>query len=731
MKKIVIAIACLMTMQNFAQKSKTIQFNPIEISRQAVEAIGDFQIDATQAKFYQFDPAQLLPQLDGITNRSEENSGFVATIDFPFPDGTMHTFNAKANNTMSAELAKKFPEIKSYDASGVDQVAFVKWDITPQGLHAMIMSPNHSTVYIDPVIKGNNQYYIVYHKKDFISEKLFDCGVIEQENLPSTPSSDYSKANYASCELRTYRIAIAATGEYTTHHGGTVPLAQAAQVTTMNRVNGIYERDMAITMTIIGNNNQIIYTNASTDPYTNGSAGVMLGENQTTVDNVIGNSNYDIGHVFGTNSGGVAMFASVCNNFSKARGVTGSSNPVNDPFDIDYVAHEVGHQFGASHTFNNSCSGNRSDANAVEPGSGSTIMAYAGICAPNVQNNSDDHFSGNSLRQIGTFISSASHTCPVTTALSNVPPVISATNGNVTVPANTPFALTATASDSDGDPITYNWEQMDNEISTQPPLATNADGPNFRSFPSSTNPTRYFPNLTSLSNGSATPYEVIPSVSRTMNFRVTVRDNASGNGGCSDYQDLTVTVDGNSGPFVVQVPSASGISYPEGSTQTVTWDVANTNQAPVSCANVDILLSADGGQTYPFVLATNVPNDGSHDVVYPLGGTNMARVMVTCTDRSFFDISNRNFSIVGTGSIGLTENHFENLKVSPNPTSDFVKVELDGDFVASIYDSRGKLILSESGIEELTFDMSVFQSGMYYLEIQSKGLKQTVKLVNQ
>lgn len=648
-KTLLLLFASVTSLFSFGQKVKNIAFNPVEVSRSAVESNGDLQIDAHSAKFYQFDPSVLSSQLAGIMKRDVDNSGFVARINFPFPDGSMHSFNAKKNNTMSTGLESKFPQINSYDASGVDHVSFVKWDITPKGFHAMIMRPGESTIFIDPVIQGNDQFYIVYEKSQFFTNKFMECGVTDF-SAPANNSSEVFKTSYASCELRTYRIAIAATGEYTVFHGGTLADAQAAQVTTMNRVNGVYERDMAITMTIVSDNNNVIYLDAGTDPYTNGSPGAMINECQADIDAEIGSANYDIGHVFGTNSGGLAGLGVVCLTGAKARGVTGSSAPIGDPFDIDYVAHEVGHQFGARHTFNNSCGGNVSTTTAVEPGSGSTIMAYAGICAPNIQNNSDDHFSGKSLEEMGATITA--HNCPVTTVLANTPPAINSTNGNVTVPANTPFALTATVTDAEGDPLSYNWEQMDNEITTQPPVATSTGGPNFRSFPSSTDPTRYFPNLTDLANGNPTTWEVVPSVSRTMNFRVTVRDNSSGQGGCSDYQDITLSTDANSGPFLVQVPNATGITYPGGSTQTVTWDVANTDQVPVACANVDILLSTDGGLTYPTVLAANVPNDGTHDVAYPNVNSTTARIMVTCSNRTFFDISDNNFTIDGNGIPG-------------------------------------------------------------------------------
>jgi len=566
-------------------------------------------------------------------------------IDIPWPDGRMLQFQIIESPIMESGLQRKFPAIKTYAGAAInDNSKYIRLDFTPQGFHAMVLTAGEGTVYIDPYSHrgGDLEHYICYYKKDFIAEEeQFVCDV-QSRSVNANKIVSSASRQFGSCELRTYRLALAATGEYTQFHGGTVALAQAAQVTTMNRVNGVYERDMAIRMNIVSNNNLIIYTNASSDPYTNGSPGNMINENQTNCNNVIGSGSYDIGHVFGTNSGGLAGLGVVCVNNQKARGVTGSASPVGDPFDIDYVAHEMGHQFGANHTQYNNC--NRNNATAMEPGSASTIMGYAGICNPNVQSNSDDHFHGISLQEISNHILSTS--CPVTTTLSNSAPTISGTNGGVTIPASTPFALTATATDPNANTLSYCWEQMDNTgNATQPPVSTNTEGPNFRSLSPSTSPTRYFPNLTDLAAGVSPTWEVLSSVSRTMNFRVTVRDNAAG-GGCTDHTDVTVSVDPSSGPFVVTYPTATGISWNGLATETVTWNVANTDVSPVSCANVDILLSTDGGQTFPTVLASNVPNTGSYAVTVPNTPTTTARIMVICSNGTFFDISDNNFTIV-------------------------------------------------------------------------------------
>ena len=641
----IIYIAVLVTCFYKAQSSNHAYYQ--ELIKTGLDSEEQIRIKTKKSYLFTFDMVKLHKELKKVSDVSKNNDAVLLTL--PSPDGSTLTFELVSNNVMHPNLAKKFPDVMTFDAYEINDPSIkAKLDLTPHGFHAMILRNGHSTIFIDPYLKSNNSQYISYAKEDFITDKSMKCEFSGKIDIAKMKIKQANNAkSFGTCELRTYRLALAATGEYTSYHGGTLALAQAAQVTTMNRVNGIFERDMAITMQIIPNNDLIIYTNASSDPYTNGSPGAMINENQNTVNSIIGSANYDIGHVFGTNSGGLAGLGVVCSNFSKARGVTGSANPIGDPFDVDYVSHEMGHQFGANHTFNNSCSGNRNDPTAIEPGSGNTIMAYAGICAPNTQSLSDDHFHGISLEEIEIEILSGGHSCPVITPLTNNAPVISSTNGNVTIPANTPFALTAIATDPDGDQLTYNWEQINNDITTQPPLSTSTGGPNFRSNPSLTSPTRYFPNLTDLANGGPFTWEVIPSVSRTMDFRVIVRDNALG-GGCNDHADVTISTDAGSGPFVLTYPSASGITWAASSTETITWNVANTDNAPVNCTNVDLLLSIDGGATFSTTLASNVPNDGSEAILVPNLPTTTARVMVIAANGTFFDISDNDFTITGS-----------------------------------------------------------------------------------
>ncbi len=289
-------------------------------------------------------------------------------VKLPLPDGTVQSFRIVESPIMEPGLALKFPEIKTYSGQGVENPsARVKLDFTPKGFHAMIFAAE-GTAFIDPFTNGTVTEYITYFKKDFLKNEAdrVICSVKEDKRF--VPKNGNRTPNAGSCGIRhEYRLAMAATGEYTTFHGGTVALALAAIVTTMNRVNGVFEADAAVRMILVANNNLIIYTNAGTDPFSNGNPYTMIDQNQTNTETVIGSANYDIGHVFGTNSGGLAGLGVTCINTDKARGVTGSGAPIGDPFDIDYVAHEIGHQFGANHTFNNSCDGNRNNSTAVEP----------------------------------------------------------------------------------------------------------------------------------------------------------------------------------------------------------------------------------------------------------------------------------------------------------------------------------------------------------------------------
>lgn len=607
------------------------------------ENAGERRIIPKAFQAFELNIPVLLDQLQGTPLRfSPEAAQGSVELAIPMPDGSTSRFRILEAPVMHPDLARQFPEIRTFVGTGIDDpAASARLDWTPHGFHAMVFSPEKGTVFVDPYAYPNTQYYISYFKKDFEKEFTapFECHVDESLETDESlkPGQDMPEAG--DCKLRTYMLALACTGEYATYHGGTVALALAAMNTSMNRVNGVFEREIGVTMQLVPNNNLLVFLNPATDPYTNNNGSAMLQQNITTCNNIIGSANYDIGHVFSTGGGGVAYLASVCGS-NKAGGVTGGSNPVGDPFDIDYVAHEMGHQYGGRHTQNNSC--NRDNNSSYEPGSASTIMGYAGICAPNVQNNSDDYFHINSILLMSSFVTGTGNSCATVTTTGNGQPTAEA-GPNYVIPRGTPFVLTAQASDPDGDPLTYCWEQYDKEVATQPPLASNTAGPAFRSLDPVSSPQRYFPNLNAIVNNTTPTWEVLANVARTYNFRLTVRDNNPG-AGCTADDAMVVSVAGSSGPFLVTAPN-NFVSWPAFSQQNVTWDVANTTAAPVNCANVDILLSLDGGFTYPITLATGTPNDGLHPITVPFNATNTARVMVRGSNNIFFDISNQNFQI--------------------------------------------------------------------------------------
>lgn len=577
-------------------------------------------------------------------------------ITLPLPDGSLARFNFAASPVMEAELAEKYPEIKSYIGRGADDpTLFTRFGWTYKGFHAVIFSQG-PTVYIDPYSTNDLVHVISYSRNDYA--RPFSDAFVQHEPEVDPLIAAEIEAIMASNpdfvigeQLRTYRLALATTGEYSLYHGGTVPLVLSELNVAMNRVNGVYEKDTAVRMVLIANNNQIIYLDPNTDPYTNNNGVTMLTENQTNLDNVIGNANYDIGHVFSTGGGGVAPLGVPCRAGLKARGVTGLPNPINDPFYIDYVAHEMGHQYGANHTFNGnagSCSGgNRNGPTAYEPGSGTTIMAYAGICGvQNIQSNSDDHFHTHSIQEIvayttGTF----GNSCPTITNTGNTAPTAVAGTGGFTIPINTPFILTGAATDPDaGDVLTYNWEQYDLGPAGHP-NAPVGNAPLFRSFSSVTAPFRIFPRISDVVNNTQTIGEILPGYTRPLNFRLTVRDNnVFPSAGGVHYSLITFQVTDTAGPFVVTQPNTA-VTWTGGTNVTVAWNVANTNAAPVSCTGVDIALSTDGGFTYPVTLASNVPNSGSHTLQVPNIPTTQARVRVMCANNIFFDISNTNFTI--------------------------------------------------------------------------------------
>jgi hypothetical protein len=569
------------------------------------------------------------------------------TLWLPTPEGGFARFSVVESPVMEPALQAQFPQIRTYLGQGIDDpAAVVRFDHTPQGFHAQVLTPQGAW-YIDPYSRDDTTHYASYYKRDYRRTSPWACeGVAPGGVLP--PPGEGVTDSPSGSTLRTYRLACACTGEYAIYHGGTVPLAQAAIVTAVNRVTGIYENELCLRLVLVANNTSIVFTNPATDGYTNGDTAVMLGQNQTRCDSIIGNANYDIGHVFGTDSGGQAGLGVVGLAGSKGRGVTGGYDPVGDPFYVDYVAHEMGHQFGANHTFNSVsylCSGNRSAQHAYEPGSGSTMMSYSGICMPDdLQNNSDPYYIHDSHDAIIAYTSVAPGLGNTNVPTGNGIPTVSAGAAR-SIPKQTPFALTATGNDPNGDPLTFCWEQRDLGPSRLLSQGDGGSGPIIRTWPPAASPTRTIPRVPNLIANTFPLGEILPTTARTLNFRVTARDNRAG-GSASNSADVAITVVGTAGPFQVTFPNAAATLSGQ---VTVTWNVANTNVAPISTNNVAILLSTNGGASFPTILASAVPNTGSATVTLPSITTSQARIKVAAIGNIYFDISNANFSIAPAG----------------------------------------------------------------------------------
>ncbi len=627
-----------------------------DVSEAQISLQGERWIVPSSYRTVALDSGALSTVLQAAPLEGSANAGVANVIlALPLPDGTFASFRIQESPIMAPELAAKFPEIRTYNGQGIDEpTATVRFDQTPAGFHAVIHS-TRGRIYIDPYSRGDVTHYISYFTRDHANAEAAAATrcLVGEEHGASAPDVSHLGGNLPNGDtLKTYRTAVAATGEYTRFHSAdpnnpTSAEGLAAIVTAMNRVNEVYERDVAVRHVLVPNNELVVYTDPNTDPYTNNNGVAMLGQNQTNLDAVIGSANYDIGHVFSTGGGGIAQLRATCGP-GKARGVTGLPQPTGDVFWIDFVAHELGHQWGGNHTFNGNagaCSGgNRNGGTAYEPGSGTTIQAYAGICGnQNIQGNSDDHFHNISYQEIVNFITVGNgNSCDAPTATGNTPPTPDA-GDPFTIPINTPFELCGSATDPDGDALTYNWEQF-NRGPAGHPNSPVGDAPIFRSFPSKESPCRMFPQLSDLLGNTQTLGELLPSYARTLTFRMLVRDNRAGGGG-ADYDEVDIEVVETAGPFLVTSPNTA-TNWDSGGTETVTWDVANTDIAPISCAQVDILLSTDGGENFDTTILTGTANDGSESVSVPDVASSEARVKVLCSDNVFFDISNENFTIL-------------------------------------------------------------------------------------
>jgi hypothetical protein len=657
--------------QNFWKK---IPSNSIQLAENAVP-LDLFPDHYTSA---QLNYSSLKEKLAGIVDKTKR-----LELAFPMPDGTFENFIVWESSVMEDGLAAKYPGIKTFQGRSLENPEMkIHFDYTYVGFHASIYSPE-SKIYIWPMAENQDEFYLSFHLKDFPVEDLglepLQCGVHDfdsHNNIENTQTEEFIATDRSlemePVELREYKIAMAAAGEYSQAKGGTISSVLSTFATSINILNQILEVDLGARLVLVDNTDNLIFLDPGSDPYsTPADLGTVLNINPTLFTSSINENTFDIGHTF-TNScpgGGVVGLAgrpSVCNDNimgnHKSRGATChfSSNVSFVAFEI--FSHEVGHQFAANHSFNY-CQGNEDNVNigtGYEPGGGSTIMSYSGSCGNgNFTNSSDPYFNNGALEEMLFYTRiGAGNGCATKIDLGNHEPELELPySNNFHIPISTPFELTAIASDPDNDPITYCWEQHNVGPSSQLGFPM-GNAPTFRSFPPVNEPNRIFPRIGTIVNNGSSITEILPTYSRDLAFTCTVRDNHP-EGGTVVIEEVKFKATEEAGPFLVTNPNLSSAEWEVGDYVEVNWDIANTDQAPVNCQKVNIKLSLDGGFTYPITLIEGTFNSGSAFITVPDNVTNQARVKVEAADNIFFDISNANFSIVPASEPGYS------LKVDP------------------------------------------------------------------
>ena len=602
---------------------------------------------------------------------TQEAKNITTTVSIPFPDGTFQQFRVEESPVIKQPLESAGSETHTYKGIGIDDpTATIRFETAFDGFHAMVRSAA-GVFYIDPTSKEapqeNKGPYLSYFSgarpgpprklhcevSGERAKRDLERNAARRGSVPQ-PATTQELATAPSI-LRVYRLALAANSYYVDAvYDKNLPAsrfdqAAAAMTRTVNRVNEIYESEHGIQLIFVDNEAKLIYTDANSDPYraVNSDATAALAVNQKNLDLVLGNSNYDIGHLFTTQTQGLASVGSVCNENYKAQGVTGISNPTGDAFDVDYVSHEMGHQFGANHTFNSTsgaCKGNRFQYTAFEPGSGSTIMGYAGpgLCDPySVQDHSDAYFHIASLIEIQAYIKDTTPgsggSCPTLKPLSFAPPSAVVLRA-YTIPKDTPFVLSANSASAD---YILSWEEFD---LGDPAPPDNENGPNatvhplFRSRSPGHTAVRYFPDFPNLmaAQGSSDLGEALPMLDQVMKFRLIARNNH----GSFAYSEMNVRVDADSGPFRI-IPTSNGKTWQKGSVHNIKWDVANSDSSPVRCTRLVLQLVVDEDQSKIVTLAQGVPNSGSYALTIPDSTpiTNRARLILKSEDNVFLAVS--------------------------------------------------------------------------------------------
>jgi hypothetical protein len=735
MKKVLLALAIASPIFGFSQwKSTSIGASMVKEGKEKIEASG----------IYELNKQVLMQQLANAPERFSNLPGNIISI--PNASGKMERFEVWEASNFTPELQAKFPNIRSYVGIGIDDPqAYLRFSTSPDGISTMTLRAGKSE-FIEPYSTDGKKYIVFDSKSHRDKGQIpFECST-EDETAIAMDMHDLAVANKSNTGVfKTFRLAQSVTGEYSAYFGGTIDGAMAGINATITRCNGVFEKDFAVRLILVDNNESVVYTNAATDPYSNpGNISTTQNQLQSTLDSVIGANNYDIGHIFHRSGGGgnAGCIGCICTNGQKGRGYTspGSGGPEGDNFDIDYVAHEIGHQLGANHTFSHSFEGTGVN---VEPGSGSTIMGYAGITSFNVQAHSDDYFTYRSILQVQNNLQNKP--CAVNTTLTNQTPVVNA-GPDYEIPKGTAFKLVGEATDPNGDPLNFTWEQNNTGNSSTTDANsrvsfTKTVGPNFRSNKPTSEPVRYMPSfdyvlLTDVITSESywrSKWEAVTTVPRTFDFTLTARDN-NAEGGQTNTDAMRVYVR-DAGPFVVTNPVAGQDVTLSTNTMLVEWDVAGTNAAPINTANVRILFSSDNGATFT-VVAESTPNDGSEVINIPTGttaGTN-GRIMIEAIDNIYYAVS-RKFNL--TGTMAVSDMNQLSLGVYPNPNIGQFHVAANnvskGNVRTTIFDTSGKMVHVQNdnhagGNLNISYNVKL-PTGTYVVNVETVDGKSTTKLI--
>ncbi len=741
----------------FNYKHKPIFFKSIEETEIRLESKQLRKIQPEKYHVFSLNIAALIVQLQQTPMEfTEAARKKPLVIVLPLADGNFAPFEIVESPIMDASLSKRYPTIRTFSGRGQrERSVTLRCDITPNGFHA-VLNTNEGEIYIDPYATNQTEYYVCYYTKDYRpsvngNTVSFTCGT-EMDIASGEHHSVGSKDVYANLRngsqlatLLKYRLALAATNEYCAQFGDTKVSVRAAMVETMNRVNNVTEKEVAVRMEILDDVDTLIFLTPITDPFPKGEVGKdILGLIGGVINNRIGFSKYDIGHVFTatcTDVGGVAGGQSCTQ--GKGSAVSCHNDGIQaTPFGVTIVAHEMGHQMTASHTMS-ACDGvdpaQLSSSSMIEPGSGSTIMSYDGGCGTqNIDNQywkPNGYYHGGTLDQIinWTRVDKGSKCGTRVTTDNHIPEVSIPLGDSLYIPISTPFGLTGKGFDEDNDPLLFNWDQADESV-----LSTlgvpQGNSATFRSLQPNTNLTRVFPAMATILKNGTDKKELLPTYKRNLTLRFIARDYHA-NGGGSIWKDAHIKATEKAGPFLMTNYN-SGEALTAGDFVELTWDVANTDGTLVNCKKVNIILSTDAGKTFLDTLVKATANDGREFVAIPNKVTSNARLMIAGDNHIFFDVNDKNVKIEKAKKTGFAFASFNQTPQVCLPSAGLVKIKTNSldsfsnkitfEVVSGL--PQGAVAkftandLSPTENTELTLDMTnVTKAGIYTIKVRGRA----------